>query len=81
MRINIGRDSFPDNPRLDYNAFYGLLANEPTLSAWTAAPKPEVWLNAINQAAQGRRCRNLHHRRRRTQRIIRFRKSCRQNGH
>ena len=52
MRINIGRDSFPDNPRLDYNAFYGLLANEPDLSAWTAAPKPEVWLDAINQSAR-----------------------------
>ena len=53
MRINIGRDSFPDNPRLDYNAFYGLLANEPNLRAWTAAPKPDVWLDAINQAARG----------------------------
>ncbi len=52
MRINIGKDSFPDNPRLDYNAFYRLLANEPALSAWTAAPKPEVWLDAINQGAR-----------------------------
>lgn len=51
MRINIGTDSFSDNPRLDYNAFYGLLANEPNLTAWTAAPKPEVWLEAINEAS------------------------------
>ena len=52
MRINIGTDSFSDNPRLDYNAFYGLLANEPNLTAWTAAPKPEVWLEAINEASR-----------------------------
>ena len=52
MRINVGSDSFSDNPRLDYNAFYGLLENEPSLNAWTAAPKPEVWLNAINRASR-----------------------------
>lgn len=53
MRINVGSDSFSDNPRLDYNAFYGLLEREPKLNAWTAAPKPEIWLEAIKDASMG----------------------------
>ena len=53
MRINVGNESFSDNPHLDYNAFYRLLADQPSLPAWTAAPKPEVWFEAITKASNG----------------------------
>lgn len=52
MRINIGAETFEDSPDLDYNALYQRLDDEPNLRAWTAAPKPQVWLDAINDAAR-----------------------------
>ena len=51
MRINIGTDAFDDDPDLDYGELYQTLVDRPDIRAWTAAPKPEVWLNAINKAA------------------------------
>ena len=52
MRINIGTDAFDDNPDLDYSELYQSLVGYPDLGAWTAAPKPEVWLDAIDDASQ-----------------------------
>ena len=53
MRINIGSEAFDDNPDLDYSQLYQKLVEQPDLPAWTAAPKPEVWLEAINEASHG----------------------------
>ena len=53
MRVNIGGDSFPDHPELDYRKLYRRLSGNADLAAWTSAPKPDEWLETITEASHG----------------------------
>lgn len=52
MRINIGNESFNDNPNLNYADIYIRIADQPETRAWVSAPLPEVWLTTIRKAAE-----------------------------
>ena len=52
MRINVGDFALEDRSDLDYGELYRKIAENPDTNAWTAAPKPEVWFEAIKQASE-----------------------------
>ena len=52
MRINIGNESFNDNPNLNYADIYTRIVDQPETRAWVSAPLPEVWLATIRKAAE-----------------------------
>ncbi len=52
MRINIGDESFNDDPNLNYADIYTRIVDQPETRAWVSAPLPEVWLATIRKAAE-----------------------------